>query len=186
MDLPEGCLVTNLFIPTAVVCTKIDLIEHGEKDIKELLERNLDYIQMTLRKFCLHHGSSLIFTSNNSNSNIKLVYDYMVSRLFDVDFPYASNTADKEALFVPTGLDSIELIEQTADLNQFILKIKKQMEANGEACDEVQYHDVVKKPMKKMVALKEADKEQKVVTDWKSQLEKLYQEKETRQDMINT
>jgi hypothetical protein len=34
--------------------------------------------------------------------------------------------------------------------------------------------------MKKMVALKEADKEQKVVTDWKSQLEKLYQEKETR------
>jgi hypothetical protein len=45
MDLPEGTLVNNLFIPCMVVCTKIDLIEHGEKDIKEALERNLDYIQ---------------------------------------------------------------------------------------------------------------------------------------------
>jgi hypothetical protein len=116
MDLPEGCLVTNLFIPTAVVCTKVDLIEHGEKDIKDLLERNLDYIQMNLRKFCLHYGSALVFASNNSNSNIKLIYDYIVSRIYDIDFAYSSNTADKEALFIPTGLDNLELIEPTADL----------------------------------------------------------------------
>jgi hypothetical protein len=45
MKLPEGTLVTNLFIPTMVVCSKIDLVEHGEKDVKEVLERNLDYIQ---------------------------------------------------------------------------------------------------------------------------------------------
>ena len=63
MDLPEGTLVTNLFIPCAVVCSKVDLIEHGEKDIKQQLEMNLDYIQVTLRKFCLNYGSSLIFAS---------------------------------------------------------------------------------------------------------------------------
>lgn len=44
MELPEGTLVTNIFIPCAVVCTKIDLVEHGDKDIKNILERNLDYI----------------------------------------------------------------------------------------------------------------------------------------------
>jgi len=44
MSLAEGVLVTNLFVPCAIVCSKVDLIEHGEKDIKELLERNLDYI----------------------------------------------------------------------------------------------------------------------------------------------
>lgn len=44
IELPEGVLVTNLFIPCAVVCSKVDLIEHGEKDIKILLERNIDYI----------------------------------------------------------------------------------------------------------------------------------------------
>ena len=44
MELPEGVLVTNIFIPSAIVCSKTDLIEHGEKDIKNILERNLDYI----------------------------------------------------------------------------------------------------------------------------------------------
>jgi len=123
MELPEGCLITNLFIPTAVICTKVDLIEHGDnkdREIKDILERNLDYIQMNLRKFCLHYGSALVFASNNSNSNIKLIYDYLVSRIYDIDFAYSSNTADKEALFIPTGLDNLELIEPAADLKQFI------------------------------------------------------------------
>lgn len=44
MALPEGTLVTNLFIPTAIICSKVDLIEQGDKDVKEALERNLDYI----------------------------------------------------------------------------------------------------------------------------------------------
>jgi dynein light intermediate chain 1 len=65
IDLPEGTLVTNLFVPCMVVCSKIDLIEHGERDVKEALERNLDYIQNDLRKFCLRFGASLIFASSN-------------------------------------------------------------------------------------------------------------------------
>ena len=45
MELPEGTLITNIFIPTAVICTKTDLIEHAEKkEIKAILEQNLDYI----------------------------------------------------------------------------------------------------------------------------------------------
>ena len=44
MDIPEGTLVTNLFIPVGIICSKTDLIEHGEKDIKSILEKNLDYI----------------------------------------------------------------------------------------------------------------------------------------------
>ena len=65
MELPEGTLTTNLFIPVAVVCSKIDLIEHGDKDVKSLLEINLDYIQVTLRKFCLSYGAALLFCSTN-------------------------------------------------------------------------------------------------------------------------
>lgn len=30
MQLSDGILETNLFIPVMVVCTKTDLIEHGE------------------------------------------------------------------------------------------------------------------------------------------------------------
>lgn len=110
MELPEGTLETNLFIPTAIVCTKVDLIEHGEKEIKSILEKNLDFIQYTLRKYCLAYGSALLFTSSNSNQNIELLYNYILYRLYDEDFPHTSNINDKEALFVPTGFDSMELI----------------------------------------------------------------------------
>jgi len=44
MELPEGTLINNLFIPCMVVCSKVDLIEHGDKDIKDALEPNLDFI----------------------------------------------------------------------------------------------------------------------------------------------
>lgn len=70
MELPQGTLETNLFIPTAIVCSKVDLVEHGDKDIKSLLEKNLDYIQYSLRKYCLSYGTTLIFVSSNSNCNI--------------------------------------------------------------------------------------------------------------------
>jgi len=82
IELPEGTLITNLFIPTAVVCSKVDLIQHGDKDVKETLEKNLEYIQATLRKFCLHYGAGLVFCSSNENSNIDLAYDYVLSKLY--------------------------------------------------------------------------------------------------------
>ena len=118
MELPEGTLETNLFVPTAIVCTKADLIEHGEKEIKSILEKNLDFIQYTMRKYCLSYGTTLLFTSANSNQNIQLLYNYMLYRIYDEEFPYTSNINDKEALFVPTGFDSMELINQS-DLRSF-------------------------------------------------------------------
>ena len=45
MALPEGTLVSNPFIPIAIVCSKTDLIQTKERsDIKNILEKNLDYI----------------------------------------------------------------------------------------------------------------------------------------------
>ena len=111
MELPEGTLVTNLGVPLMVVCSKMDLIEHGEKDLKSLLEQHLDFMQYSLRQFCLHYGASLVFTSANSSSNIQLAYDYILSRIYDTDFAHTSNINDKEALFVPSGFDSPELLE---------------------------------------------------------------------------
>ena len=44
MSLPEDTLVTNLFIHTAVICSKVDLVQQGEKGVRDVLEQNLDYI----------------------------------------------------------------------------------------------------------------------------------------------
>ena len=43
----------------------------------------------------------------------------MLHRMFDADFIHASNTNDKEALFIPTGFDSLELIDGI-DLKKFM------------------------------------------------------------------
>jgi hypothetical protein len=43
----------------------------------------------------------------------------MLSRLYDYGFPHPSNTSDKEALFIPSGFDSPELIESTTDFRAF-------------------------------------------------------------------
>jgi hypothetical protein len=42
---------------------------------------------------------------------------------------HTSNTADKEALFIPSGFDSPELIEQTTDFKAFLAQVQKQMAA---------------------------------------------------------
>ena len=118
MELPEGILVTNLNIPVSIVCSKVDLIEHGEKQLKHILEKNIDYIQYSLRKFALEYGAALLFVSANSNTNIELIYDYILTRIYDKDFIHPSNVSDKEALFIPTGFDNPELIAQL-DIRNF-------------------------------------------------------------------
>ena len=165
MDLAEGVLVTNLFVPCMVFCSKIDLIEHGDKDTKQILEKNLDFIQVTLRKYCLAYGSSLVFGSSNSNSNIQLIYEYFLSRLYDIDFPYPSNTLDKEALFIPTGLDTFELINQSADIPSFLNSLMNREEISEDPL----FHEVVKKPQRTLnLGLKEEEKKEILVADWKS------------------
>jgi hypothetical protein len=42
MDLHEGCLKVNLWIPIIVVVNKVDLLLHGDK--KAFLEENFDFI----------------------------------------------------------------------------------------------------------------------------------------------
>ena len=104
-----------------------------------------------MRKFCLKYGASLVFASSNSNSNIDLTYQYVLARLYDQNFIHPSNTADKEALFIPTGFDSPELIEQTTDFKAFLAQVQKQMAQNNQEMmnEEPQFTDVIKKPLPK-------------------------------------
>lgn len=84
----------------------------------------------------------MIFTSANSGSNIQVLYDYIIYRLYDTDFTHTSKVDDKEALFVPTGFDSPDMI------SQMDLKKVKSMK-NTEDMDEIAYNDIIKEPGKK-------------------------------------
>jgi hypothetical protein len=72
-----------------------------------------------------------------------LIYDYFLSRVYDVDFVHASNTHDKEALFVPSGYDSLELINNS--YSQMFTN-EKYLHENG---DEKSFQDVIPEPSSK-------------------------------------
>lgn len=44
---------------------------------------------------------------------MEMLYNYIVHRIYDQDFPHTSNINDKEALFIPSGRDSKDLIDNS-------------------------------------------------------------------------
>lgn len=51
IPLQEGVLKVNLGIPIIIVCTKTDLINHGDK--VQQLQTNIDFIMKKLREYAL-------------------------------------------------------------------------------------------------------------------------------------
>lgn len=109
IPLPEGCLKVNLGIPIIVICSKVDLLQHGEK--KVLLEQNLDFIQKHIREYCLQFGATVIFTSATANRNLDVLYQYILHRLYNFDFIFKPEIVERDAVFLPAGFDSPNLIE---------------------------------------------------------------------------
>jgi|TARA_B110000305_G_C19300687_1_gene568984 hypothetical protein len=44
---------------------------------------------------------------------MEMLYSYIVHRIYDQDFAFTSNINDKEALFIPSGRDSKDLIDNS-------------------------------------------------------------------------
>lgn len=87
LPLGAGVLKVNLGIPILVVCNKIDLLTvNGDR--AKLLEENLDFIQKHVREYALQYGATVMFTSakTNQDRNLDTMYQYILSRLYDVDF----------------------------------------------------------------------------------------------------
>lgn len=110
IPLPEGCLKVNLGIPILVIINKVDLLLHGDK--KSYLEENFDYIQNHIRDYALQYGASVIFTSANANRNLSVTYQYLLHRLYDMDFIFNSEVIERENLFIPSGFDTPNLISE--------------------------------------------------------------------------
>jgi hypothetical protein len=47
----------------------------------------------------------------------------------DIEFQTGSNTSDKQELFIPTGFDSLELIDSTTDMANYLEIKKKEMQS---------------------------------------------------------
>ena len=110
VPLEEGVLKINFGIPIVVACHKVDLITHGEK--AQYLEKNIDFIQKHLREYCLYYGASLVFTDIHQQTNLELLYRYLLHRLYDQEFSQKAQFTEKSSIFIPSGFDSLNVISQ--------------------------------------------------------------------------
>ena len=118
MPLGEGVLKVNLGIPIIVLCNKVDCMYlHGEK--AKLLQENLDFIQMHIREYCLQYGATVLFTSAKprESKNLDILYQYLNHRLYNYNFTKKPQILEKEELFIPSGFDSLNLIQSLAKGN---------------------------------------------------------------------
>ena len=113
MPLGEGVLKVNLGIPVLILCNKIDVI-HMNSEKAKLIQENLDFIQKHVREYALQYGATVMFTSAKpkESHNLEVFYSYAMNRLYDFDFVSKPQVAEKEALFIPSGFDSLNLIRE--------------------------------------------------------------------------
>lgn len=107
--LPEGVLKSNLGIPIVVTCHKADLIGRGDR--AQFLEQSVDFIQKNIRSHCLFYGASLIFTEIHQTTNLEILYKYLLHRLYDQEFKDKPEPNLKNSIFIPSGFDSLAIID---------------------------------------------------------------------------
>uniref|UniRef100_A0A673A9Y2 Dynein light intermediate chain n=1 Tax=Sphaeramia orbicularis TaxID=375764 RepID=A0A673A9Y2_9TELE len=105
LPLGDNTLTHNLGIPVLIVCTKCDAVSVLEKE-HDYREEHFDFIQSHIRRFCLHYGAGLIYTSVKEEKNLDLLYKYVVHKMYDFQFTTPALVVEKDAVFIPSGWDN--------------------------------------------------------------------------------
>ena len=56
-------------------------------------------------------GGSLIYTSIKNNSNLNVLYEYILHRAYKMPLRHKPEAINEEAIFIPLGFDSPNLLE---------------------------------------------------------------------------
>ena len=63
-------------------------------------EEHFDFIQQSIRHFCLKYGTSLFYTSVKEDKNCDLLYKYLVHRIYGFPFKTPALVVEKDAVFM--------------------------------------------------------------------------------------
>ncbi|XP_050426165.1 cytoplasmic dynein 1 light intermediate chain 2-like [Adelges cooleyi] len=107
--LNEGVLTKNLGLDIIVVITMTDCIKSLEID-NNYTDEHFDYIQCSLRKFCIQFGAALFYVSAMEDKNCDLLYKYLMHRIYRFPFKTPALIVEKDSVFVPSGWDSLKKI----------------------------------------------------------------------------
>ncbi|CAL1299190.1 unnamed protein product [Larinioides sclopetarius] len=104
----------NLGLEIIVVITKTDAISSLEKNL-DFKEEHFDFIQMSIRNFCLQYGAALFYVSVKEDKNCDLLLKYLVHRIYAFPFRTPALVVEKDAVFIPAGWDNLKKISILVD-----------------------------------------------------------------------
>merc|ERR1719322_1761932 len=105
LPLSEDTLARNLGLDLIVVVTKTDFMADLERDY-DYKEEHFDFIQQSIRHFCLQFGASLFYISVKEDKNCDVLYKYLVHRIYGFPFKTPALVVEKDAVFIPAGWDN--------------------------------------------------------------------------------
>lgn len=105
--MEQGVLSKNLGVPLVFVVAKADL--RPDNSVK------MDYIEYTLRQFAIRYGAAVVFTSAKSGTNVDTLRKYILHRAYPSQFKFTEppQLVDHNSIFIPSGYDSFELVDQS-------------------------------------------------------------------------
>ena len=98
---------------------------------------------MNIRRHALLYGAAVLFTSATQNTNLNILYQYSLTRVYDFAFPFKSQIDEKDTIFVPSGFDSLELINSLAKLKAEDQEEREGDEEENKADNQKDFEDIV-------------------------------------------
>lgn len=109
LQLKEGLLKTNIGVPLVIVVNKSDIVmQTGER---KKFEEDSEFILKHIRNFALIYGATIIYSSSKQNTNLNVIYEYILHRIYKFDLRHRPNLMDRDSYFVPAGYDSISTLK---------------------------------------------------------------------------
>ena len=116
--MKEGVLKINCGVPLVFVINKSDaVVEHQNK---KKLEEDSEFILSHIRLLALKYGATIIYTSGKTNINLTVLYDYICHILFNFELVHKPNFIEKEAYFIPSGYDDLNLLNSNEEIKKYL------------------------------------------------------------------
>lgn len=121
ISLKPGLLQKNVGLPLVVAGCKSDHFSGASSSVD--LEMRVEFIQRHLRQLCFEHGAALVYTSAKEDINCRLLFNVLLQEIYHPKFAEITSDArpnllNADAVFVPPGWDSIELIQGLAPASE--------------------------------------------------------------------
>jgi hypothetical protein len=114
LPLDAGTLSENCGFPIIVAAAKCDAADHLEREY-DFKEHHHEFVQHYLRRTCLTHGASLVYTSAKGDVNVPVLFAHLNRLLYGWTEPHDAQVIERSSVFVPLGWDSGARLEVLAD-----------------------------------------------------------------------